>query len=140
MKELAALEGLPENKPVDTSANPEKNIADTLSVLEKTLYKIADERPSLIKRKEISILSTKELRPVLTDWIRRKPPELPHWRGYMTACAPMKSPNYLKISMIRCLVAIIPRMKPANAAKLLALLPPKRAASISTQLITVAGQ
>ncbi len=34
-------------------------------------------------------------------------------------------------------VAIIPRMKPANAAKLLALLPPKRAASISTQLITI---
>lgn len=34
-------------------------------------------------------------------------------------------------------VAIILRMKPANAAKLLALLPPKRAASISTQLITI---
>jgi flagellar motility protein MotE (MotC chaperone) len=37
-------------------------------------------------------------------------------------------------------VAILPRMKPVNAAKLLALLPPKRAAAISTQLITVAGE
>ena len=35
------------------------------------------------------------------------------------------------------IVTLLPRMKPANAAKILGLLPPKRAARISTQMITV---
>ncbi len=35
------------------------------------------------------------------------------------------------------IISILPRMKPANASKILALLPPKRAAKISTSMITV---
>ncbi len=35
------------------------------------------------------------------------------------------------------IISILPRMKPANASKILGLLPPKRAAKISTQMITV---
>jgi len=34
-------------------------------------------------------------------------------------------------------LSILPQMKPANASKILALLPPKRAARISTSMITV---
>jgi len=36
-------------------------------------------------------------------------------------------------------VAILPRMKPKNASQVLALMPPKRAAALSKQLITIAG-
>jgi flagellar motility protein MotE (MotC chaperone) len=35
------------------------------------------------------------------------------------------------------ILSLLPRMKSANAAKILALMPPKRAARISTQMITV---
>ncbi len=35
------------------------------------------------------------------------------------------------------IISLIPRMKPANASKILALLPPKRAARLSTKMITV---
>jgi flagellar motility protein MotE (MotC chaperone) len=35
------------------------------------------------------------------------------------------------------IIELLPRMKPANASKILALLPPKRAAKISTSMITV---
>ena len=37
----------------------------------------------------------------------------------------------------KAIMAIIPKMKPANAAKILAIMPPKRAANISTKMITL---
>ncbi len=36
-------------------------------------------------------------------------------------------------------VAILPRMKPKNASQVMALMPPKRAANLSKQMITIAG-
>ncbi|RKX18764.1 MAG: magnesium transporter MgtE, partial [Candidatus Zixiibacteriota bacterium] len=37
----------------------------------------------------------------------------------------------------KAVMAILPRMKSANAAKIMAIMPPKRAARISTKMITV---
>jgi len=40
----------------------------------------------------------------------------------------------------KAIMAILPRMKSANAAKIMAIMPPKRAARISTKMITVLEQ
>ncbi len=140
MKELAALEGLPENKPVDTSANPEKNIADTLSVLEKTLYKIADERAVLDKKKRDLDSLNQRITAGLNRLDQAETSRIAALARLYDGMRPDEVAKLFENLDDTLVVAIIPRMKPANAAKLLALLPPKRAASISTQLITVAGQ
>ncbi|SYZ74273.1 hypothetical protein TRIP_C60543 [Candidatus Zixiibacteriota bacterium] len=140
LKELAALEGLPENKPTDSSRVPEANMSDTLSVLEKTLNKIVEEQAALDKKKRDLDSLNQRIAAGLNRLDQAEATRIVALARLYDGMRPDEVAKLFENLDDTLVVAILPRMKPANAAKLLALLPPKRAASISTQLITVAGQ
>ena len=136
MKELAFLDFNPEEEaPVDSTDT--NAVVDTLSQIQKERALLAAEKSDLDRNR--TELGEKENK-VNQGLAKIEQAEAARIISLARLYDGMKAEEVARLfenlddSLV---VAIIPRMKPVNAAKLLALLPPKRAASISTQLITV---
>jgi flagellar motility protein MotE (MotC chaperone) len=107
--------------------------------LEKEKAELADREASLDKRqKELEKLDrdvTKKLT-TLEQAESSRIAQLARLYDGMDARAVAKLAANLDDATV---VAILPRMKPKNASQVLALLPAKRAAKLSKQMITIAG-
>ncbi len=142
LKELAFLDAANEKK-ADTSVAikaPVKDSSDTLSALQKQIDKLAEERAAIDKKKKELDSLNQRIAAGINKLEQAETTRIINLARLYDGMRPDEVAKLFENLDDTLVVAIIPRMKPANAAKLLALLPPKRAASISTQLITVAGQ
>ncbi len=136
MKELAFLDFNPEKKS-DSSQSAVRDSSDTLNSIQKEFAKLQEEKVTIEnKKKELEALDAKVNQGLqkLQQVESARMVSLARLYDGMRPEEVAKLFENLDDSMV---VAILPRMKAANAAKLLALLPPKRAALISTQLISV---
>jgi flagellar motility protein MotE (MotC chaperone) len=110
---------------------------DTLNWIEKKMLKLDNENKELDKkRKELAKLE----RRIDKSMIKIEQAESSRIIKLARLYDGMKAIEVSKLFMNLpddIVVAIMPRMKPANAGKIMALMPPKRAARISTQMITV---
>ena len=136
MKELAFLNYDPEKK-AGSSPLAVRDSSDTLNWIQKEVAKLEEEKTAIEnKKKELETLDAKVNQGLqkLQQVESARMVSLARLYDGMRPEEVAKLFENLDDSMV---VAILPRMKAANAAKLLALLPPKRAALISTQLISV---
>lgn len=137
MKELAFLDYNPD-APSDTGEGGKRDSTDSLTVIQKALTQMALEKDSLdILKKDLETREYNVKQGLLKIGQAESSRIISLARLYdgMRAEEVGKLFENLDDSVV---VAILPRMKPVNAAKILAIMPPKRAAAISTQLISVA--
>lgn len=137
MKELEFLFYTPEmDGEIGSEMTPEDSV-DTLSWIQKEMARLAEEKMLLEKqRKELQAMEYK----VDQSLVKIQQAESARIINLARLYDGMKPEQVAKLFGSLdddVIIAILPRMKPANAAKILAVLPPKRAARISTQMITV---
>jgi len=136
MKELEFLFINPEFISGEAIASPEDSV-DTLNWLEKEMIRLNEERSRLEDRIE----EMKELEKRINEGLAKidseessKIIELARLYDGMRPEAVARLFANLEDDII---ITVLPKMKKANAAKILAQLPPERAARISTNMITL---
>jgi flagellar motility protein MotE (MotC chaperone) len=136
MRELAFLDYNPEKK-ADSSPSAVRDSSDTLNWIQKEMAKLEEEKASVEnKKKELQTLDAR-VNQGLEKLQQAESTRLVSLARLYDGMRPEEVAKLFENLDDSMVVAILPRMKAANAAKLLALLPPKRAALISTQLISV---
>lgn len=137
MKELDFLFDTPEMEKAESGMSL-KDSLDTLTWLQKEMCKISEEKTELAaKRKELEQMQYK----VDQGLIKIEQAESARIIQLARLYDGMKPNEVAKLFANLSddvVVSILPRMKPANASKILGLLPPKRAAELSTDMISVA--
>lgn len=136
MQDLQYLFVTPSSGIEDIDFSPQDSI-DTLNWFDKELAKLDKEKKEIEKRrKDLEKLEHK----IDQAMIKINQAESVRIKNLARLYDGMKPQDIARLFANLSddvVIALIPRMKPANASKILALLPPKRAARISTRMITV---
>lgn len=136
MKELDFLFITPDMERSGLMLTPEDSV-DTLNWLQKEMARLGEEKESIDqRRKELERLEKK----INQGLIRIQQAESDRAVKLARLYNGMKGNEVAKVFANlddALIVDILPRMKSSNAAKILGLLPPKRAARISTQMVKV---
>ncbi|PKK84427.1 MAG: hypothetical protein CVT49_03640 [candidate division Zixibacteria bacterium HGW-Zixibacteria-1] len=136
MKELDYLFITPDMENAELGMNPQDSL-DTLSWIQKEMARFAEEKSEIgIKAKELELMKYKVDQGLLKIEQAESARIIQLARLYDGMKANEVARLFANLSD-EVVVSILPRMKPANASKILALLPPKRAAELSTDMITV---
>jgi flagellar motility protein MotE (MotC chaperone) len=136
MKELEYLFSTPEAELAALGLSPSDSL-DTLNWIQKETAKLDKAKAESEKRmKELLALESRIDQALLTI----EQAESTRITKLARLYDGMKAPEVAKLFANledKVILSVLPRMKPANASKILGLLPPKRAARISTRMITV---
>ncbi len=136
MKELDFLVVTPETDEAGLGLNPQDSV-DTLSWIEKEMADLALEKNTIaIQRKELEALQYK----IDQGLIKIEQAESTRMIKLARLYDGMKANEVTKLFANlsdEMIVSILPRMKAANASKILGLMPPKRAARLSTEMVSV---
>jgi len=110
---------------------------DTINWLEKEMIRLSDEKEYITRhRRELEELA-KKIERGLADVDQERATRLAGLARLYDGMDPEEAARLFTNLDDDMVVSILPRMKPANASKILELLPARRAAKISTMLITV---
>jgi flagellar motility protein MotE (MotC chaperone) len=136
MKELEFLFATPEMDAAALGLTPEDSL-DTLNWIQKEMAKLDKARTEQEKRmKELQALEYK----IDQCLVKIEQAESTRIAKLARLYDGMKAAEVAKLFANlddNTILSVLPRMKPANASKILGLIPPKRAARISTRMITV---
>ncbi|MEW5924333.1 MAG: hypothetical protein AB1746_10130 [Candidatus Zixiibacteriota bacterium] len=136
MKELDFLFYTPDMEAAESGIAP-KDSLDTLTWIQKEMAKLAEERSSIaVKQKELEQLKYSVDQGLLKIEQAESARIIQLARLY-DGMKPNEVAKLFANLSDEVVVSILPRMKPANASKILGLLPPKRAAELSTDMISV---
>jgi len=129
----------PDNSPEKTSstAMTAQDSVDTLNWLQVEMARLADQEMSISKkRRELDRLE-KRVNKAMTKIEQAESARVINLARLYDSMRPEEVAKLFDNLSDDAVMAILPRMKAANAAKILAVMPPKRAARISTKMITV---
>ncbi len=136
IRDLDAMFIHPDTEKIDLGLSPEDS-ADTMAWLDKEMAKLKKERQEIAKkRKELEKLEYK----VDQALIKIEQAETARTINLARLYDNMRPEDVAKLFANLpddVVISIMPRMKPANASKILAMIPAKRAARLSTMMITV---
>jgi len=136
MKELDFLFVTPEDEAGGLGMTPEDSL-DTLSWIEKEMANLIEEKNKIeVEKKELEALKYK----IDQGLIKIEQAESSRIIKLARLYDGMKPNEVTKLFANlsdEVVISILPRMKSANASKILGLMPPKRAAKLSTKMITV---
>ncbi len=139
LKELGFL-GFDSSSHADSVSSVAKDSLDTLNWIQKEMSKLAMEKSSIDSQKQaldsLNITVNKGLNKIGQAETAR----LASLARLYDSMKPDEVSRLFENLDDSLIVQILPQMKPVNAAKILALMPPKRAAMISTQLISIAKE
>jgi|WetSurMetagenome_2_1015567.scaffolds.fasta_scaffold316089_2 flagellar motility protein MotE (MotC chaperone) len=138
MKELAFLDYNPD-KIVDSQKTVVvKDSVDTLNWIQKEMAQLAEEKTRLDSRQKDLEDRESKVNLGMTKLNQAEATRIISLAKLYDGMRPDEAANLFENLDDTIVVAILPRMKPANASKILGLMPPKRAAEISTRLISIA--
>jgi len=136
LRELNEIFITPEQEQVVEGMTPQDSV-DTLNWLEKEQAELDKKIAEFEKkRKELEILENK-INKSLLKIEQAESTRIINLARLYDGMKPDEIGRLFANLSDEIVISILPRMKPANASKILALLPPKRAARISTSMITV---
>jgi len=136
MKGLEFIFATPDQEMMDKAMTPQDSI-DTLNWIQKEMVKLDKKTKELeAKRKEYETIEYK-VNQSLLKLEQAESARIINLARLYDGMKPHEVSKLFANLSNDVIISIIPRMKPANASKILALLPPKRAAKISTSMITV---
>ncbi len=136
MKELQFIFATPDQERIIEGMTPQDSV-DTLNWLEKEMAELDKKTKEYEKkRKELEALEYKVDQSLLRIGQAESARIINLARLY-DGMKPHEVGKLFANLSNDIIISILPRMKPASASKILALLPPKRAAKISTSMITV---
>ncbi|MFH2037160.1 MAG: hypothetical protein ABIJ45_12215 [Candidatus Zixiibacteriota bacterium] len=136
MEELSFLYATPEDEFADDGLTPEDSV-DTLNWLEKRMLELSNKETELIEREQSVKKMEKRVEVALTKINQAESSRITNLARLYDSMKPDEVAKLFASLSDEVVISLIPRMKPANAAKILALMPSKRAAKLSTQMITV---
>ena len=110
---------------------------DTLNWIDKEMGKLNKYRDSLTKVERDIIKREKKIERAMIQINQAESSQIINLARLYDGMRPEEATRLFQNLSDKIVISIIPRMKPANAAKVLAIMKPKRAARISTALITV---
>jgi hypothetical protein len=139
MKELGFL-GYESWDKADSAAKAVQDSADTINWLQAEMNRLAAEKAAIdSQRRELDSVNMRVTQGL--DKIERaEDARLAALAKLYDSMKPEEVAKLFENLDDTIIVQILPRLKPVNAAKVLALMPPKRAAYISTQLISIAEE
>jgi len=136
MRELDFLFVTPETDEAGLGLNPQDSV-DTLSWIEKEMADLTVEKNAIaMQRKELEAMQYK----IDQGLIKIEQAESSRMIKLARLYDGMKANEVTKLFANlsdEMIVSILPRMKAANASKILGLMPPKRAARLSTEMVSV---
>jgi flagellar motility protein MotE (MotC chaperone) len=136
MQELNYLFITPEDEINDIGLSPQDSI-DTLSWLDKEMVKLNDRLREVESReRELEKLEYR-VNQGLIKINQAESARIANLARLYDGMKPIEVAKLFANLSDGVVISIVPRMKPAHASKIIALMPPKRAAKISTQMITV---
>jgi flagellar motility protein MotE (MotC chaperone) len=137
MRELGYLE------PADTAeslATAVQDSVDTLNWIQEEMLKLAEQQAIIDSQRQILDSIQNRVDHGLTKIELAESSRLASLTKLYDSMKPDEVARLFENLDDSLIVQILPRMKPVNAAKILALMPPKRAAVISTRLISIAEE
>ena len=136
MKELDFIFYTPEDDAAALGLTPQDSL-DTLSWIEKEMAALVEEKNKIeVEKKELEALKYK----IDQGLIKIEQAESNRIIKLARLYDGMKANEVTKLFANlsdEVIISLLPRMKAANASKILGLMPPKRAARLSTEMITV---
>jgi len=136
MQELNFLFATPESELQDMGFTAQDSI-DTLNWLDREMSRLEKEKGEIKQRRRQLENLEKRIDQAMTQINKAESTRIMNLARLYDG---MKAQDVAKLFANlsdEIIISILPRMKPANASKILGYLPPKRAAKISTQMITV---
>jgi len=136
MKGLDFLFGTPETEKAEADS-VKRDSSDTLGNIQKEMAKLEEQKLILdIRQKEIDARSYK-VDQGLKKLEQAESARVTNLARLYDGMKPNDVAKLFENLDDEIILTILPRMKPVNASKILGLMPPKRAAEISTRMITV---
>jgi flagellar motility protein MotE (MotC chaperone) len=138
MKELEFLDYDPEKKTDSQKTEMVADSVDTLNWIQKEMAQLAEEKARLDSRQKDLEERENKVNLIKTKLDQAEAARIISLAKLYDGMRPDEAAKLFENLDDSIVVAILPRMKPANASKILGLMPPKRAAEISTRLISIA--
>jgi flagellar motility protein MotE (MotC chaperone) len=140
LEEMSMMGEVHEDIKYDSVPMTAADSVDTLNWIDREMQKIAVERDSLQRLKEDLQKLDKKVTQASNRLDQAEAARLTKLARLYDGMKPAEVASLFENLPDSVIVLILPKMKPAHASKILGLMKPKRAASISTKLITVTEQ